>query len=66
MCDLIEILILQFRNEKLSSHLIELGCPGSDMSLGRSNMKLRIMGGFIVFNTLIFPPKSGIGLWSIQ
>ncbi|XP_060672770.1 acetyl-coenzyme A carboxylase carboxyl transferase subunit beta, chloroplastic-like [Ziziphus jujuba] len=29
------------RNEKLSSHSIELGCPGSDMSLGRSNMKLR-------------------------
>lgn len=52
MCDLIEILILQFWNEKLSSHLIELlielGCPGSDMSLERSNMKLRIMG---VFNT---------------
>ena len=48
MCDLIEILILQFWNEKLSSYLIELGCPGSDMSLERSNMKLRIMG---VFNT---------------
>ena len=43
MCDLIEIMILQFR---LSSHLIELGCPGSDMPLGRSNMKLRILGVF--------------------
>jgi len=43
MCDLIEILILQFWNEKLSSHLIELGCLGSDMSLRRSNVKLRIM-----------------------
>ena len=53
MCDLIEILILQIRNEKLSSHSIQLGCPGSDMSLGRSNMKLRLMG---VFNT---PQKKG-------
>ncbi len=53
MCDLIEIFILQFQNEKLSSHLIviELGCPGSDMSRGKSTMKLRIMG---VVNT---PPK---------
>lgn len=48
MCDLIEILILQIRNEKLLSHSIELGCPGSDMSRGRSHMKLRILG---VFNT---------------
>ncbi|MFQ6634816.1 hypothetical protein Gotur_012257 [Gossypium turneri] len=48
MCDLIKIIILQIRNEKLSSHAIELGCPRSDMSLGKSNMKLRIMG---VFNT---------------
>ena len=48
MCDLIKIMILQIQNEKLSSHSIELGCPGSDMSLGKSNMKLRIMG---VFNT---------------
>ncbi|MFQ6642178.1 hypothetical protein Gotur_017472 [Gossypium turneri] len=48
MCDLIEIIILQIRNEKLSSHSIELGCPESDMSLGKSSMKLRIMG---VFNT---------------
>ena len=48
MCDLIEILILQIRNMKLSSQSIELGCPESDMSLGRSNMKLRMMG---VFNT---------------
>jgi hypothetical protein len=44
MCDLIEILILQIRNERLSSRSIKLGCPGSDMSLERSNMKLRIMG----------------------
>ncbi|KAK7260972.1 hypothetical protein RIF29_27275 [Crotalaria pallida] len=35
-------------NEKLSFHSIEWGCPESDMSLGPSNMKLRIMG---VFNT---------------
>jgi len=42
MCDLIKIMILQMQNEKLSSHSIELGCPGFDMSLGRSNMKLRI------------------------
>ncbi|KAG8471540.1 hypothetical protein CXB51_036950 [Gossypium anomalum] len=28
-------LSLQIRNEKLSSHSIELGCPGSDMSLGK-------------------------------
>lgn len=48
MCDLIEILVLQFWNKKLPSRLIEFGCPGSDMSLERSNMKLRIMG---VFNT---------------
>ncbi|KAL9990673.1 putative DNA-directed RNA polymerase [Helianthus debilis subsp. tardiflorus] len=27
VCDLIEILILQIRNEKLSSHLIQSGCP---------------------------------------
>lgn len=53
MCDLIKILILQIQNEKLSFHSIELGCPESDMSLGVSNMKLRIMG---VFNT---PPKKG-------
>ncbi|XP_061355163.1 DNA-directed RNA polymerase subunit beta'-like [Gastrolobium bilobum] len=36
--------ILSISDEKLSSHSIELGCPGSDMSLGISNMKLRIMG----------------------
>ncbi|MFQ6656069.1 hypothetical protein Gotur_026335 [Gossypium turneri] len=48
MCDLIEIIILQIRNKKLSSPSIELGCPESDMSLGKSNIKLRIMG---VFNT---------------
>ncbi|CAI9265941.1 unnamed protein product [Lactuca saligna] len=30
------------RNEKLSSHLIQSGCPVPDMFLGRSNMKLRI------------------------
>lgn len=62
MCDLIEILILQIRNMKLSSQAIELGCPEPDMSLGRSHMKLRPMG---VFNT---PQKRkrGIGLWSIQ
>lgn len=42
MCDLIKIMILQMQNEKLLSHLLELGCPGFDMSLGRSNMKLRI------------------------
>ena len=62
MCDLIKILILQISNEKLSFYSIELGCPGSDMSLGMSNMKLRIMG---VLNTP--PPKEReIGLWSIQ
>ena len=49
MCDLIKISILQIQNEKLSYHLIELVCFGCDMSLGRKNMKLRIMG---VFNTL--------------
>ncbi|MFQ6665238.1 hypothetical protein Gotur_032031 [Gossypium turneri] len=48
MCDLIEIIILQIRNEKLSSHSIELGCPGSNMFLGKSNIKLKIMG---IFNT---------------
>ncbi|MCD7459584.1 hypothetical protein HAX54_041385 [Datura stramonium] len=30
------------RKEKLSSQSIQLGCPGPDMSLGKSNMKLRI------------------------
>jgi hypothetical protein len=59
MCDLIEIMILQIRNEKLSSHSIQRGCPGSDMSLEGRNMKLRIMG---VFNT---PKKRGIDPWSI-
>ena len=58
MCDLIKIMILQIRNEKLSSHSLRLGCPASDMSLGGSNMKLRIVG---VFNT----PQKGIDLWSI-
>ena len=53
MCDLIKILIVQIPNEKLSFHSIKLGCPGSDMSLGVSNMKLRIMG---VLNT---PKKKG-------
>ena len=47
MCDLIKIM-LQMQNEKLSSHSIELGCPIFDMSLVKSNMKLRIIG---VFNT---------------
>lgn len=46
MCDLIKILILQFRNKKLSSQSIQLGCPGSDMSLGKCNLKLGI-GGLI-------------------
>ena len=55
MCDLIEILILQIRNMKLSSQAIELGCPEPDMSLWRSHMKLRPMG---VFNT---PPKNEQG-----
>ncbi|KAH0721775.1 hypothetical protein KY284_006805 [Solanum tuberosum] len=36
------------RKEKLSSQSIQLGCPGPDMSLGKSNMKLRI-GGFDTF-----------------
>jgi hypothetical protein len=54
MCDLIKILILQIQNEKLSSHSIELVCPGSDMSLGRKNMKLRIMGVYS-----ILPNKKG-------
>ena len=53
MCDLIEILILQIRNMKLSSQAIKWGCPEPDMSLGRSHMKLRPMG---VFNT---PTKKG-------
>ena len=44
MCDLIQIFIVQILNKKLSFHSIELGCPGSDMSLGVSNMKLRIWG----------------------
>lgn len=48
MCDLIEIFILQIKNDKLSSPSINLGCPRSDMSLEKSNMKLRIVG---VFNT---------------
>ncbi|MFQ6652834.1 hypothetical protein Gotur_024517 [Gossypium turneri] len=48
MCDLIKMIILQIRNEKLSSHSIKLGCLGSNMSLGKSNMKFRIMS---VFNT---------------
>ncbi|KAJ9535438.1 hypothetical protein OSB04_un001436, partial [Centaurea solstitialis] len=48
------------RNEKLSSHLIQSGCPVPDMFLGRSNMKLRIRD---VFKTL---PKKGIDLWSIS
>lgn len=61
MCDLIQIIIVQIPNEKLSFHSIELGCPESDMSLGMSNMKLRIMD---VLNT---PKKGGaIGLWSTQ
>lgn len=59
MCDLIEILILQIRNMKLSSQAIELGCPEPDMSLWRSHMKLRPMG---VFNT---PPKTKKGNWSM-
>ena len=46
MCDLIEILILQIQNEKLSSYSIQLGYLDSDMSLKRSNMKLIIMGVF--------------------
>lgn len=46
MCDLIEIFI--FKNDKLSSPSINLGCPRSDMSLEKSNMKLRLVG---VFNT---------------
>ena len=58
MCDLIKILILQSGTKKLSSHSLRLGCPYSDMSRGRRNMKLRIMD---VFNT----PKKGIDLWSI-
>ncbi|PHT97209.1 DNA-directed RNA polymerase subunit beta [Capsicum chinense] len=36
------ILGIQTRKEKLSSQSIQLGCPGPDMSLGKSNMKLRI------------------------
>ncbi|CAI9268755.1 unnamed protein product [Lactuca saligna] len=48
------------RNEKLSSHLIQSGCPVPDMFLDRSNMKLRIRD---VFKTL---PKKGIDLWSIS
>ncbi|KAJ0030917.1 hypothetical protein Pint_12361 [Pistacia integerrima] len=35
---------MEIRNMKLSSQSIELGCPESDMSLGKSNMKLRMMG----------------------
>ena len=46
MCDLIEIFLLQIKNDKLSSPSINLGCPPSDMSLERSNMKLRIVGVF--------------------
>ncbi|KAG5585928.1 hypothetical protein H5410_046362 [Solanum commersonii] len=30
------------QKEKLSSQSIQLGCPGPDMSLGKSNMKLKI------------------------
>ncbi len=60
MCDLIKILILQIQNEKLSCHSIELVCFGCDMSLGRKNMKLKIMS---VFNTSKL--KKGIGLWGI-
>ena len=58
MCDLIKILILQIGTKKLSSHSLRLGCQYSDISRGRSKMKLRIMD---VFNT----PKKGIDLWSI-
>lgn len=62
MCDLIQIIIVQIPNEKLSFQSIELGCPGSDMSLWPSNMKLRIMG---ILNTLK-KKRGGVGLWSIQ
>ncbi|KAG8496529.1 hypothetical protein CXB51_007626 [Gossypium anomalum] len=41
------------RNEKLSSHSIELRCPRSDMSLGKSNMKLKIMDEFRVYTSHI-------------
>ena len=51
----IEILILYIYNEKLSSLSNQLGYLSSDMSLGRSNMKLKIMG---VFNIAMV-----IGLW---
>ncbi|XP_019264211.1 PREDICTED: pentatricopeptide repeat-containing protein At1g26900, mitochondrial-like [Nicotiana attenuata] len=36
MCDLIEIMIIKTRKEKLSSQSIQLGCPGPDMSLGKN------------------------------
>ncbi|KAL8472425.1 hypothetical protein ACS0TY_029580 [Phlomoides rotata] len=47
--------VTHIRNEKLSSQSIQLGCPGSNMSLGKSTMKLRLRG---VVNT----PKSKWGL----
>lgn len=61
MCDLIKILIVQISNDKLSFHSIKLECPLSDMSLGMSNMKLRIHG-CIEYSQI----NKGIGLWSIQ
>ncbi|KAF4402744.1 hypothetical protein G4B88_010196 [Cannabis sativa] len=36
--------LVYYDNEKLLSHSIELGCPIFDMSLVKSNMKLRIIG----------------------
>nr|YP_009382658.1 hypothetical protein AEK19_MT2226 [Utricularia reniformis]ART32372.1 hypothetical protein AEK19_MT2226 [Utricularia reniformis] len=38
-------MILQIRNEKLSSQSIQSGCPVSDMSIRTCTMKLRIRGG---------------------
>lgn len=61
MCDLIKILIVQISNEKLSFHSIKLECPISGMSLGMSNMKLRIQ-----FMGVLNTPNKGVGLWSIQ
>ncbi|PPS14477.1 hypothetical protein GOBAR_AA06128 [Gossypium barbadense] len=52
----------RIRNEKLSSHSIELGCPGSDMSLGKINMKLKIMGVLIQYSQI----KRELGLEEVE
>lgn len=51
MCDLIKIIIVQIPNDKLSFQSIKLECPVSGMSLGISNMKLRIFG-FIEYSQI--------------